>query len=174
MNTDASPTSDVTHTLARYVVNSRFADLPEGVRHEGRRALLNWLGCALGGCGEVSVQRLCDALRPFFGPAQATLVGLGERCDVVHAAMVNAQASNILDYDDTHLATVIHPSVPVASAVLPLAERLQASGADLLHAFILGVEVECRIGNAICPWHYEHGWQVTARDRKSTRLNSSH
>jgi 2-methylcitrate dehydratase PrpD len=61
----------------------------------------------------------------------------------------------------THLKTIIHPAGPVASALFALAEYMPVSGSELLHAFILGVETECRIGNAVCPEHYEAGWHIT-------------
>ena len=153
---------EVTRTLASFVVGSRLADIPEAVRHEGKRALLNWLGCALGGCRDEAVKRALAALKPMFGPGEATLLGRREKADPLHAALINGLGSNILDFDDTHLKTVIHPSVPVASALLPLAERTAPSGADFLHAFILGVEVECRIGLAVSPQHFEAGWHITA------------
>jgi 2-methylcitrate dehydratase PrpD len=80
----------------------------------------------------------------------------------MEAAFVNAIASNLLDYDDTHLRTVIHPSAPVAPAVFALAEETGATGAEVLHAFLLGGEVACRIGNAVSPGHYARGWHITA------------
>jgi len=67
----------------------------------------------------------------------------------------------VFDYDDTHLPTIIHPSGPVASALFALAEYQPVTGAELLHAFILGVEAECRIGNAVYPNHYDIGWHIT-------------
>jgi 2-methylcitrate dehydratase PrpD len=81
--------------------------------------------------------------------------------DILNAAALNALSSNILDFDDTHLRTVIHPTVPVAAALIALAERSRVTGAQLLHAFILGVEVECRVGNAISPEHFSAGWHIT-------------
>jgi 2-methylcitrate dehydratase PrpD len=77
------------------------------------------------------------------------------------AALMNGITSHTFDFDDTHLKTVIHPSGPVASAILALAERSPVAGADFLHAFILGVEAECRIGNAVYPTHYDVGWHIT-------------
>src|SRR5688500_1109007 len=77
------------------------------------------------------------------------------------AALMNGITSHTFDFDDTHLKTVIHPSGPVASAILALAERRRVSGAEFLHAFILGVEVECRIGNSVYPEHYDVGWHIT-------------
>jgi 2-methylcitrate dehydratase PrpD len=81
--------------------------------------------------------------------------------DVLHAALVNGISSHVLDFDDTHLKTVIHPAGPVASAILALAETRPVSGRDFLHALVLGAEVECRIGNAVYPAHYDRGWHIT-------------
>jgi 2-methylcitrate dehydratase PrpD len=80
----------------------------------------------------------------------------------MEAAFVNAIASNLLDYDDTHLNTVIHPSAPVAPVAFALGEETGASGAEVLHAFLLGGEIACRIGNAVSPGHYARGWHITA------------
>ncbi|RUY03986.1 MmgE/PrpD family protein, partial [Mesorhizobium sp. M2A.F.Ca.ET.040.01.1.1] len=66
------------------------------------------------------------------------------------------------DFDDTHQGTIIHPTAPVAPVVLALAELRPVSGTKLLHAFVLGVEVTCRIGNAISPGHYNRGWHITS------------
>jgi 2-methylcitrate dehydratase PrpD len=74
---------------------------------------------------------------------------------------MNGITSHTFDFDDTHLKTVIHPSGPVASAILALAERKPVKGEDFVHAFILGVEVECRIGIAVYPEHYDVGWHIT-------------
>jgi 2-methylcitrate dehydratase PrpD len=152
---------EVTKTLAQFVVDSRYADIPEAVRHEAVRSVLNWLGCALGGCRHETIDRALAALQPFSGSAQATVLGRGERLDIMHAALMNGMSSHVLDFDDTHLKTVIHPSGPVAAALLALAEYRPMNGAEFLHAFILGVEVECRIGNAVYPSHYDVGWHIT-------------
>ena len=148
--------------LARFVATSRTQDIPVSVTHEAKRALLNWAGCALGGCRDQSVDIALATLTEFAGPPQATIIGRGLRSDALSVAAINGLISNILDFDDTHLRTVIHPSVPVAAALTALAERTPVTGAQLLHAFILGVEVECRIGNAISPEHYDAGWHVTS------------
>jgi 2-methylcitrate dehydratase PrpD len=154
--------SGVTHALAQFIADSRWSDVPENVRHEAARAILNWLGCAIGGCRDATVDLMIGALRDFSGPPQATVLGRGERFDALTAACINGASSNRLDFDDTHLRTVIHPSVPVASTLIALAEYRSLTGAEFLHAFVLGVDVECRIGNAISPEHYERGWHVTA------------
>ncbi|HEV7819582.1 MAG TPA: MmgE/PrpD family protein [Burkholderiales bacterium] len=152
---------EVTKTLAQFLVDSRYDAIPETVRHEARRSVLNWLGCAIGASRHEGIDIALAALRDFSGPAQATVLGRGDRLDIMHAALLNGISSHMFDFDDTHLKTVIHPSGPVASALLALAEYRPMTGADFLHAFILGVEVECRIGNAVYPSHYDVGWHIT-------------
>jgi 2-methylcitrate dehydratase PrpD len=153
---------EVTRTLARFIVNHRYAEVPQKVRHEAARSFLNWVGCAVGASRHETVERALAALNEFSGPREATVLGRGDRLDVMLAALMNGTTSHTFDFDDTHLKTVIHPSGPVASALLALAERKRMSGADFLHAFILGVEAECRIGNAVYPSHYDVGWHITA------------
>jgi 2-methylcitrate dehydratase PrpD len=153
---------EVTRTLARFIVNHRYADVPEKVRHEAARSFLNWVGCAVGACRHETVERALAALDEFSGPREATVLGRGDKLDIMLAALMNGTTSHTFDFDDTHLKTVIHPSGPVASAILALAERKPVKGADFLHAFILGVETECRIGNAVYPSHYDVGWHITA------------
>ena len=153
--------ADVTRTLAAYVVRSRADDLPAPVRREACRTLLNWAGCAVGGSRHETVDIAVRALRPFSGAPQASLLGRTERLDILHAALMNGISSHVLDFDDTHLKTVIHPGGPVASAILALAETRPVSGRDFLHALVLGAEVECRIGNAVYPAHYDRGWHIT-------------
>src|SRR5512146_675913 len=151
----------VTGKLASYVVSSRYIDIPKNIRHEAARSFLNWVGCAVGGSRHETVERALAALAAFSGPPEATVLGRGERLDIMHAALMNGITSHTFDFDDTHLKTVIHPSGPVASAILALAEHRPVTGGEFLHAFILGVEVECRIGNAVYPAHYDAGWHIT-------------
>jgi 2-methylcitrate dehydratase PrpD len=151
----------VTRTLARYLVTARFDDLPQPVRAEAARTLLNWVGSALGGSRHETMDIAVSALGPFSGPAQASVLGRGERMDILHAALMNGISSHVHDFDDTHLKTVIHPAGPVASAILALAEQRPVSGPDFMHALVLGVEAECRIGNAVYPAHYDRGWHIT-------------
>ena len=153
---------EVTRTLARFIVQHRYADIPEKVRHEAARSILNWVGCAVGASRHETVERALAALSEFSGPREATVLGRGDKLDIMLAALMNGTTSHTFDFDDTHLKTIIHPSGPVASAILALAERKPVKGNDFLHAFILGVEAECRIGNAVYPSHYDIGWHITA------------
>ena len=157
----AAPTEGVTRALAHHLVTATYDDLPANVRKEGVRTLFNWVGVAIGGSRDQTVEIAVSALSPFSGPAQASLLGRRERFDIMNAAFINGVSSHIFDFDDTHLKTIIHPAGPVASAILALSEMQPVSGKDFLNALVLGVETECRIGNAVYPNHYDVGWHIT-------------
>ena len=152
---------EVTRILARYVVESRFESIPTATRHHATRTFVNWLGCAIGGSHHEGMDIALAALAPMAGAAQASVLGRSERLDILHAALLNGISSHMFDFDDTHLKTVIHPAGPVCSAILALAEYRPVSGEDFVHALVLGVEVECRIGNSVYPNHYDTGWHIT-------------
>lgn len=153
--------TEITRTLAAWAATLPHDAIPEAVRHEGVRSFVNWLGCAVGGATHETVDRALAAALPFSGPARASILGRRERMDELHAALINGISSHVLDYDDTHLKTIIHPAGPVASAILAVAQEREISGRELITAFIIGIEVECRIGNAIYPDHYDRGWHIT-------------
>jgi 2-methylcitrate dehydratase PrpD len=151
---------EVTRTLAKYLVASRDEDLPREVVYEASRALLNWLGCAIGASHHETVNYAVAALQPFFGAAQAQLVGRREKVDALHAALINGISSHVLDFDDTH-ARAVHVSAPVWPALLAFGEWRGATGAELIHAFALGVETEVRVGLSVFPEHYDQGYHIT-------------
>jgi len=153
---------EITRALAAKVVGSKWEDIPEAVRNEARRSFFNWLGCAIGGTRHEATEAALDLACAFSGPAQATALGTSRRLDIFHAAWLNGISSHVFDFDDTHLRTVIHPSPPIAPAILALGEYQPVTGAQYLHAFALGIEVACRIGNAVCPAHYNVGWHSTS------------
>jgi 2-methylcitrate dehydratase PrpD len=152
----------VTQDLARFIVEARASDIPQDIVHEAKRALVNYFAVALAGCRAGPVEIALRSLADFSGRSQATVVGRGERMDGLSAAFLNAAAANVCDFDDTHIPTAIHPTAPVAAALFALAELRPLSGRDLLAAFALGVEIECRIGSAIFPGHYTKGWHITS------------
>ena len=150
----------ITRELARFVVQSRYQSIPAAARHEALRSLLNWLGCALGAAKHDAVEYTLAALAHYGALPEATVIGRVERLDRLNAALVNGISSHVLDYDDTDLKTLLHPSVPVAAALLALAERTRISGQAFVHAFVLGVEIEGRIADAIYANH-NLDWYIT-------------
>lgn len=149
---------------------TRFAELVAGTVwddvaaevHEAKRSILNFFATALGSSRDPAVVTPLKTLAPFSGAATSTVIGRTDRLDAMGASFVNAISANLLDFDDTHLDTIIHPAAPVAAPALALAEARGCSGRDVLLAFILGVEVECRVGNAVSPGHYARGWHITS------------
>jgi 2-methylcitrate dehydratase PrpD len=154
--------SDVTTTLSDFVCRAQWEQLPDTVRHEGKRSILNFVATALAGCREDAIEYTLASLTAFSKGGQATVIGRTERVDTLSAAFLNAASGNVFDFDDTHLRTVIHPTAPVAPALFALAELRPVTGRELLLAFALGVEIECRLGNSISPEHYTRGWHITS------------
>ncbi len=150
-----------TQTLASYVVTGRIESVPEDVRHEARRAIVNYVGCALGGSVDTAVDRAIQALGPYSGKPTASILGRTERMDPLHASLMNGIGSHVYDFDDTTPKNYIHPTSPVASALFAYASANPVSGRDFMEAFILGFEAESRIGNAVYPAHYDVGWHIT-------------
>jgi 2-methylcitrate dehydratase PrpD len=148
-------------TLANFVAATSWADVA-AQSHEAKRSILNFFATALGSADDPAVTSALRTLSPFSGAATSAIVGRTELLDALGAAFVNAISANLLDFDDTHLDTIIHPAAPVAASILALAQARGFSGRDVITAFILGVEVECRIGNAVSPGHYARGWHITS------------
>lgn len=131
------------------------------VDHEAHRTFMNWLGCAVGAAHHEAADAALAAVNMLQPAAQASVLGRAEKVDMASAALLNGITSHTFDFDDTHLKTIIHPAGPVASAVLALAEHTGASGRELIDALVLGIDVSCRVGNAMYPEHYDRGWHIT-------------
>lgn len=132
--------------LARYVISSDLPSIPDAVRREGSRTLINWFGCVLGGARSDLIDKAFAVADRLSGPRDATALGRGRRLDIVNAAFLNCFGSSLNAFDDTHLVSILHPTGPVASVALALAEQRGVSGKDFLLAVLLGLEVECRMG----------------------------
>ena len=151
----------VTQILAQFVAGHPSRGWSDAVDHEAHRTLMNWLGCAVGAAQHETAQAALAAVQMLQPAPQATLLGRRERVDMASAALINGISSHTFDFDDTHLKTIIHPAGPVASAALALAEHTGASGRELIDALVMGIDVSCRVGNAMYPDHYDRGWHIT-------------
>ena len=152
---------EVTSRLADYVLTARLEDIPQDVRKEARRALVNFVGCALGGSRHEAMDIALAALGPLAGPPTTAVLGRSDRTDPMLASLLNGISSHVHDYDDTTPRNYIHPTSPVASALFAYASTNRVTGAQLELAFILGFEAVSRIGNATYPAHYDAGWHST-------------
>ena len=151
----------VTQLLARFVATQPSRGWSDAVDHEAHRTFMNWVGCAVGASRHETATAALAAVNMLQPAPQASVLGRTERVDMASAALVNGITSHTFDFDDTHLKTIIHPAGPVASAALALAEHLGASGRALIDALVLGIDVSCRVGNAMYPEHYDRGWHIT-------------
>lgn len=159
----AFPPEAITARLAEYAVTTNPANWPDSVRREALRSFFNVVGCMIGGARHGMVDIADKTLGAFAGAPQATLFGCGRKSDVLHASLINGLASSIYSFDDTHEVAVVHPSGPIAAAVLALAESRPVSGEDLLTAFALGVEMTCRLclGTTVPPADGSFAWSGT-------------
>lgn len=152
----------ITLRLAQLVANTEVSAVPPPVMHQAKRSFMNFFAVALAGCRTAPVEIPLRSLAEFSGGKQATIVGRTERIDVLSAAFLNAASANVFDFCDNHVRTVIHPTAPVAPALLALSELRRVSGPQLLLGLVLGNEIEARIGLAISPQHYSLGWHITS------------
>ncbi|PJI38768.1 MmgE/PrpD family protein [Ferrovibrio sp.] len=151
----------VSATYAEFICATQWRDVAPQM-HEAKRSILNYFATALASAQDPAVAVPLRVFAPFAGTATSGVIGRLDRTDAPTAAFLNAVSANLLDYDDTHVGTIIHPTAPVAAPLFALAEARGLTGRDLLTAFLLGVEIECRIGNAVSPMHYARGWHITS------------
>ncbi len=146
--------------LARFVAEAE--SVPEEAIAQAKRSVLDTLGVALAGSSEEGVRIVAEWVRKQGGHEEATVLGQRFRAPAPEAALVSGTAGHALDYDDVSLPMRGHPSAPLVTAVLATGEKAGCSGRDLLTAFVLGFEVEARLGRAIGEAHYALGWHATS------------
>src|SRR5437764_1589738 len=168
----ASDDTSLTDYVAGFVVATRTNDIPADVMHLGKRSVIDALGLALAGAASQTgaIARRYLAALGIESKNGSTVVGSDLRLPARFAAFANGVSIHADDYDDTQLAAakdrvyglLTHPTAPALPPVLALAERDRRSGGDLLTAYQIGVEVECKIAEAILPRHYQQGFHSTA------------
>lgn len=162
MLTESKPKSAaVTATLAAWALERDAAQMPADVREAARRCVLDWIAVALAGANDPLIRILIDCAQEEGGNPACTLVAQHERVSALQAALINGTTSHVLDYDDVNMAMNGHPTAAVLPAVLALAETRNASGAELLAAFVAGYETAARVGLLVAPGHYARGYHAT-------------
>jgi 2-methylcitrate dehydratase PrpD len=163
----------LTDYVAEFIVNTRYDGIPVEVTELAKKSVLDGLGLALCGSVAQSGEIVRNYLRSnglvSIGSRTATVIGSDLRSPVRFAAFANAIGIHADDYDDTQLAVaedrvyglLTHPTAPVLPAALAAAETRSMSGKELMLAYNVGVEVECKIAEAIAPRHYEDGFHTT-------------
>ena len=152
---------EVTRAFADGAERFRLDAIPESVLGEAKRSLFNVLAVGIGASRNEGVEIILRVAADVGGAPSAPVLARRERTDPSFAALANGFAAHVDDYDDTHLATVIHPGASAMATVLALAEQTKPTGAQALRAFTLGCEAQLRVGVAISPEHYDDGWHIT-------------
>src|SRR5712671_3663541 len=160
----------LTDYVGKFVSQANYEDIPGEVVELGKKSILDGLGLALAG-SKAQTGALCRRYLEKIGvcDGKSTIIGSARKTSPRFAAFVNAVSIHADDFDDTQLAVakdrvyglLVHPTVPVLPAVLALGEQRKISGKELLLAYHLGVEVECKIAEAMAPRHYEDGFHST-------------
>ena len=155
-----------TATLAAYVANLKYDDIPAEVLERAKTLTLDFLGSAVRARRDAeSTPSLLAMLATLGldGKGEATVCGDTRTYTPAIAALLNGALGHSLDFDDTHADSSLHPSAPVVPAAFAVGEITGASGRDVLTAIVAGYEVCCRLGNALDPTsHYARGFHPTA------------
>jgi 2-methylcitrate dehydratase PrpD len=144
--------------LGAFVVEAR---PPAEARARAAVALLDTVGVTLAGASEPA-SRIVQSVVGAEGGDACRVFGTASRASASGAALANGTAAHALDYDDMCFVSLAHPSAPLVPALLAAGELAGSSGRDLLDAYIVGFEVEGRLGQVMNPRHYQRGWHCTA------------
>src|SRR2546423_3212266 len=164
--------ASLTNEVAAFIIETTARDIPKDVAHLGKRSVLDGIGLALAGAASQTGEIARKYLRAlgFVGEGGGTVIGSDLNVPPRFAAFANGISIHADDYDDTQLAVakdrvyglLTHPTAPALPPALALAERDGKSGADMMLAYQVGVEVECKVAEAILPRHYQTGFHSTA------------
>ena len=150
-----------TARLAARVASADYETIPAEAIEVSKQAILDFIGVTVAGMEEPLAAILRADAAEQGGNPQATIFATSERTSVQQAALINGSAGHAHDYDDVQSAMTGHPTVPVAPAVLALAEHQGFSGADVIKAFSTGVDTECIVARFAGNTHYLQGWHST-------------
>src|SRR5712671_4031428 len=164
---DFPKTPGLTDSVGRFVAATKYEDIPPEVIELGKKSILDGLGLALAG-SRAETGTICREYLKNIGVCggKATIAGSALKTSPRFAAFVNGVSIHADDFDDTQLSAakdrvyglLVHPTVPVLPAVLALSQGRNISGKELLLSYHVGVEVECKIAEAISPRHYQDGF----------------
>jgi len=144
--------------LCEFIVH---AAPPAAARGAAARAVLDTVGVMLAGASEPAA-RIVQRVIANEGNGACRILGTGFIASATNAALANGTAAHALDFDDMCFVSLAHPSAPLVAAVLAAGELVHASGRALLDAYIVGFELEGRLGRAMNPRHYQRGWHCTS------------
>ncbi|MDE0451247.1 MAG: MmgE/PrpD family protein [Gammaproteobacteria bacterium] len=154
-------TSGPTARVAERVINTCFEDLSMEAVTVTKQCLMDFIGVALAGTQQPLAGILLKEVEEQGGHPQASMFRTGRKANLSQAALFNGTAGHALDYDDVNGACNGHPTVPVAPAVLALAEHNESPGRDVVRALACGIDAECLVVSYTGRSPYRRGWHST-------------
>jgi 2-methylcitrate dehydratase PrpD len=151
-----------TEIVADFVAQTSWGEIPEEAFHQSKWPILDGIAVIFAGLKDEVGRRIISFVKDLGGRATSTILGDGHRTSAPWAAYANGTLAHAIDYDDMNVNMGGHPTASVLSALLAVGEMVGASGKEVLLAYLLGVEVEAKLGLAINKVHYNLGWHPTA------------
>ena len=155
------PTLDPEAQLAEFITSVELGTVEPTIQHEAKRTLVNLLAVSLSASQHNTASSLFNLIAEEGGNPRASIISQKSKVNIYQAAFANGYLAHLQDFDDTHFPTVLHPSAPVWPAVIAVGQALNSSGATVLEAGIIGLEIACRAAMSVHPWHYDMGWHIT-------------
>ena len=158
----------ITDEIIKFILSKK--EIPDNVKEKAVEHIIDGTAVILAGSRTECTQKVADFVKGKGGNPQSTAIGLGFKVPIPDAALINGTSGHADDYDDTQLSTapdrlyglMTHPTVPVLATALAVGEEKGSSGKEILEAFVVGFEVECKIAETIKPAHYWKGFHTTA------------
>lgn len=174
---------NTTESLAHFIVNCSYEQIPDDVKLKGMHSLIDTLACILVGSTEAESENIAGFIKRAGGNPESRVLGAGSyQTSAAQAALVNGTMAHVLDYDDTYSTisykainqnkddlknkpvgmTIGHMGACLLPAALAIGESVDASGQELLAAYVAGFETACRIGHVLGLKHYATGYHSTS------------
>ncbi len=152
----------LTDRISTFVSGVRTADIPQDALDKARLGMTDFIGVAIAGSQEELSGLVREYGKRMGGVAEATIIAAGQKTSPEMAALVNGTMGHALDYDDMSVSPIAHPSVFLAPAILAVGESIDASGREVLAAYVVGYEVACCVAEPMFQSHYVQGWHSTS------------
>jgi len=145
-----------TEQLARFVVDHRLSAVPPHIIERAKLSILDAIGCAVSGYffSEKECAPILDLIKEVGGNPEATIFLAGYKTSAAMAALANGAMVHSVDFDDTHVPSIAHLSASLVPTVFALGEKVKATGAEILEAYVAGFEVGAKVGKCMMPSHY--------------------
>ena len=154
-------TRSVSRQLADYVSEFSYQAIPPAVRERAKYLMLDAVGIAYASTRYPFAHHILSGIRSVAGSGASSLIGLSDKLPLRDAVLMNGALVHGLDYDDTHVGAIVHPTASALPCAMGVTESINAGGRDLLAAYILGVETVVRVCGAAKGGFHHFGFHPT-------------